>query len=291
MGRGEGSEGFAGDARGLSPASLPLEELRARIASQVDRIAQLGAWPEWISPQSLLHRIPEGGDDEASGFDAGIACALDLIPEDKQLLSAKLHAAYTEEAVEQVRREAAYGLHPDFETTWWLAACSVCSEGGIVEEEFYEQIEAFERLAADPKARHTAAKECLAEMKSLYALREDGVPMSIADGGMQGAYLVGYELAGAYDEEADLYFIGTFHPSLGLEEFDWSDEIDEKGRPRSGGIHGSLQFVKCHDENEFERALATAHAYLSVPSSESDEREHDLGCPAVAGAPEFCTCD
>ncbi len=22
-----------------------------------------------------------------------------------------------------------------------------------------------------------------------------------------------------------------------------------------------------------------------------DEREHSLGCPAVAGAPEFCTCD
>jgi hypothetical protein len=266
MGRGESNKELQGDMRnqGFSYADLPLEEITAQVASQVQRVAELGRWPSYISPESILHRIPKGGEDKASGLDAGVACTLEMIPREKQGLSASLHAAYTPEAVERVRREEALGLHPDFETTWWLAACRVCVEGGIDEEAFREQIKEMEALSADPRARHAAARNCFEEMNSLFELREDGVPMSLADGGMQGAYVAGYEIAGAFDPENELYFIGTFHPSLGLEDFPFSSEVDGEGRSRSGLIWGSKQFVKCSTESEFEQALLVARAYLDL---------------------------
>jgi hypothetical protein len=259
MSRGTGSTACAKAAVRSAP-SFGIETARAQAVTASTRLGELGDWPEWIDRAHLAERIPSA-ELTASGFDAGIACALDLIPRDRQRLSAKLHAAYTPEAVAQVRHEAAQ-LDPDSETAWWLAACEVCTEGKLSPADFLAQVDQFTALAADPAARLAAAQHCLAEMTSSFTV-ENGVAFSRVDGGMQGAYVAGHELAGMYAAEHDLYFLGTFHDSLGLEDFAWSEETDEQGRPRSGPNGGSRQFVKCANEAEYRAAAALAATYLA----------------------------
>lgn len=225
------------------------------------RVAALGNWPSWIKAEdSLVTRIPRD-NGTAPGFDAGIACALELIPRDKQKLAATLHAAYTPEAVEQVRRESV-DMDPDSETCWWLAACAVCREGEIDAKAFFNQLEVFHTIAEMPDLRKKMARIALEEMSSTFETSSYGVPFGTKDGCMQGAYVAGHDFATQYAESYGIYFIGTFLPSLGLETFPWSDEKDAQGRPKSGPVHGSTQFVKCFDEDEFRKALAVVRRHL-----------------------------
>lgn len=251
------------------PGRDPVADALAKVEQAVPRVAALGAWPAWIGPESLTDRIPVA-DEEASGFDAGIACALDLIPRDKQQLAAKLHAAYTEEAVEQVRAEIVE-LDPDSETCWWLAGCAVCIEGRVDRDTFLDQVKQFVRLAGDRKLRLAEAKRTLDEMLSTFTVSEQGplagVPYGEVDGCQQGAYLAGYDLAAMkaeFTDEPALYFLGTFRETLGLDMFLWSGEIDSQGRARSGPVHGSRQFVKCTSFDELARAAAVARRTLGV---------------------------
>lgn len=80
--------------------------IRVQVEAKAARVAELGGWPSYISHDSLLARVPTP-ELRATGFDAGIACALDLIPRDRQRLASSLHAAYTPAVVAQARREAA----------------------------------------------------------------------------------------------------------------------------------------------------------------------------------------
>lgn len=267
MGRGNGNDSSIG-RRQTTVAQLPYDELRSRIEANAAALAELGEWPQWIPPQSILERVPTE-DDHATGFDAGIACTLGLIPADKQKLAARLHAAYTPEAVAQVRTEIE-ALDADSETCWWLAGCACCTEGRVDVDTFRGQIARFEELVAYPQLRLAAAKECLDEMLTSYEIHPElAVAFGAVDGCMQGSYLGGHDLATmlvpAEDEEDDeLYFIGTFLPSLGLEEFEWSSLVDDKGRPRSGPVHGSRQFVKCATYFEFARAVIAAKQTLGI---------------------------
>jgi hypothetical protein len=195
----------------------------------------------------------------ASGFDAGIACALDLIPRERQKLAACLHAAYTPAAVEQVRGEAR-ALDPDSQTCWWLAACSVCREGELTPEDFSQQVAAFTVLARSPHLRLVAAQAtCEAMSRSFWM--QDGIAFGTEDGAMQGAYVAGHDVAAVHDEKAGLYFVGTFRETLGLEGFPWSDAVDESGRTCSGPVHGSRQFVKAASAEEYRRVLAALRAH------------------------------
>ena len=244
----------------LDQASL-VQASRLLVEFNASRVAALGSWPAWIPPESILTRLPDATSPGHGGFDAGVACCLGLIPANKQRLAASLHAAYTPELVAQVRKEI-IDLSPDSETTWWLSACSVCQEGPSSEESFAAQLRTFEQIVLDDALRLAHAKSCLREMLASFELVKD-VPMSLKDGGMQGAYIAGHELATAYDEDQDLYFIGTFHESLGLSRFPWSEpalpehQDPERRLGRSGPVHGSRQFVKCATRDEFERALAS----------------------------------
>jgi hypothetical protein len=233
------------------------------VSAAASRLAKLGAWPAYINAEeSLILRIPEG-DIKAPGFDAGLACALDMIPRDKQKLSAILHAAYTKQAVEQVRREIklADAEFAQSETCWWLAACSVCDEGGIDVQAFDAQIAQFSVLVEDSLARVAAARAEYAKMSQLFGLI-DGVPVAKADGGMQGAYIAGYEWAIQPAPQYGLFFVGTFRETLGLEEFEWSTKVDDQGRPMSGPVHGSRQFVKASSFDELARVVVKVRERL-----------------------------
>lgn len=238
-------------------AEKQVEELRAKIGEAAHRVKELGNWPAWVGEESLAERVPKKDDENAPGFDAGIACALDLIQREKQKLAAVLHAAYTPEAVAQIREEMK-DLDPESETCWWLAACSICAEGGINQEQFLRQIEDFKKLAAEPQKRKDAAQKVFDKMVStFYFIPELGndVPYGTEDGCMQGAYVAGHPFAVNFSEKYGLYFLGTYEPSLGLENFAWSDEKDEQGRAKSGPVFGSKQFVKCANIEELKRAL------------------------------------
>ncbi len=241
-----------------------IQAILAAVRENAGRLGRLGNWPEWIGGEkSLTDRIPVGEDANAPGFDAGLAAALDLIPRDRQGLAAVLHAAYTEEAVEQVRREMA-DPSPDCGAVWWLAACSICQEGGINEAAFLGQIEAFERLAADPDARLAAAVAELGRMKKRFTstATAEGIPFVVEDGGIQGAYLSGYDWAVQWSPAYGLFFIGTFRPSLGLETFQWYGLTDGRGLPLSGPVHGSRQFVKCATLEEVAAATKVVQRHL-----------------------------
>lgn len=240
-------------------------ETRAqKIRGAAERLAKLGNWPAWLDAQaSLASRLP-AGNKTAPGFDAGIACALDLIPDGKQSLAAKLHAAYTEKAVDQIRRETK-GLDADSETAWWLAACSICREGTIDEPAFVAQIEAFRELAADPSKRIEAAKSELARMRRKYRILPDGIPFATEDGGIQGAYVGGYDWGVQYSAAYGIWFVSTFRPSLGLEDFTFSTHVDATGRPMSGPVHGSRQFVKACTLEELGHMVKTVRDRLGLP--------------------------
>jgi hypothetical protein len=237
--------------------SVALEAIRNSAA----RLAEIGSWPAYVGgEESLTSRIPVNGDSNAPGFDAGIAAALGLIPDDKQRLSAILHGAYTPEAVDQVRREAVE-MNPDSETTWWLAACSLCREGGIDEAALLAQVEAFRVLAADPVARQAAARAEFAAMTHKFTV-VNGVPFVTKDGGLQGAYLAGFSWGVEWKETFGIFFIGTFEKTLGLEDFPFSNRKDEKQRPMSGPVWGSRQYVKASDMAELGAVVTAVRAHL-----------------------------
>jgi len=250
---------------------MSISEIQDTVAKNAHRVASLGNWPPYIPAESLLSRIPGSGSG-GPGFDAGIACALDLIPRNKQQLSATLHAAYTPKVVERVRSESKY-MDPDSQTIWWLAACSVCNEGAVDQEGFLRQLEDFRFLASNPEARVRAARDELEIMQSAFETETYGFPHGTVDGCIHGAYLARHSFGTMSTREFDvllcnvvrfydLYFIGTYRASLGLEEFEWSDEVDSEGETLSGPVRGSRQFVKCKDLQEFLAAVEVVKRHL-----------------------------
>jgi len=241
--------------------TMNINTIIATARAATPRLAALGNWPAWLGgEESLTSRIPQGGDTNAPGFDAGLAAALGLIPEDKQRLAAILHGAYTPEAVEKVRCEGVK-MDPDSESCWWLAACSLCQEGGIDEAAFLRQVEDFKVLAADPVARQAAARRELAAMASKFTIT-NGIPFVSRDGGLQGAYLAGFDWGVEWKEAFGIYFVGTYQSSLGLEEFPFSSQLDAEGRPMSGPVWGSQQYVKANGRKELAAIIKIVRAHL-----------------------------
>jgi hypothetical protein len=262
----------------LASGPIDLDEVRRVVEENCERVAKLGNWPSYIPPQSLLGRIPSP-DRPAEGFDAGLACALGLLPLEHQAMAAGLHAAYTEALVAQIRAEAPPAERPigySTSTIWWLAACSVCREENLDEVEFSKQLVEFGDLMTRKGDRWRRAVAQFEAMVSNFELcHSPGVlheyAAGRAGGAIQGAYISGHDY-GVWingSQEPELTFIGTFRPTLGLEDFEWADpdrpksEADPEGyQGRSGGVHGSRQFVKCTDSQEASRALRVVQETL-----------------------------
>src|SRR3989339_309722 len=262
--------------------TINLDEIRTTATANAQRVAELGSWPDYVKPEELLKRIPKMGET-APGFDAGVACSLNLIPEDKQRLSAVLHADYTKEAVVQIRNElkaisfpAIYSLNPDSPTVWWLAASSLCSDSEVDKDGFLDQVEKFRELVADPEKRLQAARQEYGGMHSSFVLRDDGVPFGERDGCIQAAYIDGSPFGIFHSQKYGLYFVGTYEDSLGLEDFQWSNEKDEKGRSKSGPVHGSKQFVKCASEEELQEAVRVVKHQIFILKPRNHYESHLL---------------
>jgi len=261
-------------------AALPLAELRMRCTKNAPAVAAYGKWPAHIDiSKSLTARIP-AADRPAGGLDAGLATALGLIPAHAAPLAAMLHAAYTPAAVEQIRAEivktdaGAWRVKDaDSAACWWLAACRLCIEGDDVDEKtFRRQLLDFQKLVDDARARKTAAESMLNEMVTSFDTRR-GYAFGTMDGAIQGAYIAGHDVAVLHHQTRNLYFIGTFRATLGLENFPFAADTDDKGRPTSGPVHGSRQFVKCATEGEMQAALESV-------------KKHFDKAPAVAKPPK-----
>jgi hypothetical protein len=237
---------------------------RLLVSANKERVALLGGWPDHVDPaRSLLGRLPSSDREFCAGFDAGIACCLGLIPIDKQYLSAGLHAAYTETLVDEVRETWAVAGSA---AEWWLAACSVCNEGGRTETEFASQVLAFTALAVDSRTarlkRSKAAEWELAQMVASTGTRKLGgvnVAYSERDGGLQASYLNGAYFA--VQKAGDVWFVGTYLPSLGLEGFDWGKNADG-----SKPVHGSSQFFRITTEETLVEVVAVAHDAVCWPT-------------------------
>lgn len=248
---------------GETPENLEmrLRKIKSVITKNMHRIARLGEWPKEIPPRSLLWRVPTIAKN-AAGFDAGIACALDLIPCDKQEFSARLHANYSTDLMAEARKQFVSG-DSESPAIWWLSASSLCRAKGVDTKKFLQQIENFKKISKDPELRKRNAEREYKRTISSYVIK-DGAPYGERDGCIQGAYLDGYLYASFYNKDLDIYFIGTCEPSLGLEDFKWSDERDEDGLVKSGPVAYSKQFVKCANEKEWREALEIVKNRLSL---------------------------
>jgi hypothetical protein len=240
---------------------ISLWEIREIVRKNSMEVAKLGNWPAWINIEhSLPDRIPEK-DKSARGFDAGIACALGFIPQHAQKPIASLHAAYSPAVIAEINEDIDHTdssmlKSANSATTWWLAASSLCldTEGGADEVLFRQQIASFQELMEYPEKRLTAANQLLQKMMSSFNISR-GYAYGETDGCQQAAYISGHPFAVMYAPKMELYFIGTFHESLGLEDFTWSTETDNDDRLKSDPVHGSRQFVKCATEEELTRAV------------------------------------
>lgn len=255
--------------KAVTLAQQPMATLRVICNTNGAAVAALGAWPTHINIEnSLTARIPDD-DAPSSGFDAGLATALGLMPAHAASLTATLHAAYTPTAVEQVRgdisKDAEGTWHvkdADSATCWWLAACRLCIEGDDVDTQtFRRQLNDFQKLTDDPAARLAAANSMLNGMVSSFDTTR-GFAFGTVDGAIQGAYIAGHDVAVLHHPTRDIYFIGTFRETLGLENFPFADAVDEKGRPTSGPVHGSKQFVKCAREAEMLAAVESVKKHF-----------------------------
>lgn len=249
-------------------SEMNIDDLCRVVEENSARVAEQGAWPESKIPRRMARNIPRG-DMIALGLDAGIACALDLIPRDKQTLAAGLCGEFTSERVKQVRREVILSfdlsepLDPDCESAWWLAAFSLYSRKGVNEDTFRRQLVAFEGMAKNLDNRLEAIyKACIDIMESFQVLG-DGTPFSIEPYGLQCAYLDGHSWAVQYYSGCSAFFIGTFHSSLGLEDFAWSEHKDAIGDAVSGPVHGSQQLVMCSTPEELAAALAIVRKHFA----------------------------
>jgi hypothetical protein len=119
-------------------------------------------------------------------------------------------------------------------------------------------------MRKNPVLCATAANAAFVDMTRNFQVI-DGIPFSIKDGGLQGAYIAGYDWGVHYEEAYGLFFIGTFRTSLGLDTFPFSDRKDEAGRPMSGPVHGSRQFVKVSSFKELEAATRFVREHLGPP--------------------------
>jgi hypothetical protein len=241
----------------------PIDEIIGRAALLAPVMAQLGAWPASIdATHAMTDRIPEG-DRVCAGFDPGLACALGFVPKHAQKLLAILHAAYTPVAVQALRHGIDFsGATPiirdaNAPSTWWFAAVSLCDEDkGVDEAGFRAQIAGFQNLIDDPHARVDAANKALMHRFVGTFTMDRGYPFGTVDGCQQAAYIMGHAFGVMHRERTGTYYIGTYLNSLGLENFVWGTELDDRGRPKSGPNQGSQQFVKCANEDELNRALA-----------------------------------
>lgn len=260
-----GSEKLLFDALLRNDIPRLIEISRTIVLAETERVARLGDWPEWIDAiDTLASRIPSP-DGRQPGFDAGIACALNLIPADKQRLSAKLHADFTADAIGQVRREMS-AVQPDAnsESVWWLAACNVCVEQGVSAETFADQIRTFQRLMSAPLARVDAAQREYADMRASFDTAR-GYPFGTRDGCILGAYLAGYLVGVEYVPSSGEYYIGTLLPDLGLDSFHWSCDLKRHTNCRSGPVEGSRQYVRCINIDEFSDAMERVrHHFESI---------------------------
>lgn len=254
---------------GQNLESLPLPDLKGIVRQEGERIKALGEWHEGVDVEkSLVGRMPENEEKTAPGFDAGLACAFDLIPRAKQKLSAMMHANINNGAIEQIRAEVA-AADPDSETTWWLAACHVCEEGSINESKFREQLAAFQEIAADPQRRLAAAQAEYEKMAASVETSHYGVPFGTVDGCMHGAYISGYPIAGMFASRYGIYLLGTFSAPLNeaLADFPWKNPDKDGQRGTSGMI--APQFLKCADEEEFKAVIAHLQGKLPQLFSQS----------------------
>ena len=108
-----------------------------------------------MNSESLPNKIP-AMLGAATGFSPALACALNLIPGDKQGLSATFERHRPADKVKQFAEEMR-NPSPDSEAAWYLAALSVEAPKPVTQGEFLEQLLKFQRLINDPEERMRAA--------------------------------------------------------------------------------------------------------------------------------------
>ena len=248
-----------------------LSAQRNTVEGSLDKIANLaGVSGDLGAVRHLLARIPATVDHTASGFDAGVAVATGLIPEEYAGLSAKLHLKQTPEAImelrtgiEQLRQGAV-----ENSTLYWALASAFCIEDNLVDGGGYlHQVSGYEKVrkTGNVEQMRDMALSFINKLGERSAPDPDGVYAAGDSAGCLGAYAI-HKAAVAYYTDArypGMFFIGTYHDSLGLDNFEFGKRLDKNGAERSGKIGGRSNFVKCDGYAEFGRAMNLVKSYFN----------------------------
>lgn len=230
----------------------------------IPRLAAIGVWPpRFDRKKSLLVPIPEE-NGFADGINPGLACALNVIPEPMQLLSAMLHGGFTPDAVHHFRQEQAWLTYVNG-ATWYLAVRGIPKQTPKVSfSEFKIQLEALKALGSDKRGLVKLAQEELERMRKSFLVMADGIPFATSKTSLQNAYLLGYDWGVWSNPEAPLYFLETFQPSLGLDDFPPSKPGTQR-RAKSGLVGTSKQLAKMLTFEDLGRAIAGVRQHLGLP--------------------------
>ncbi len=189
------------------------DHLLKKATDNLPRVAALGGWGNEILERERCNVASiQKAPSSPHHFSAGLACALDLIPRDRQASVARLHGKSSEEDV-AIAQIDLLGLTPDCAIVWWLATHPLTRKLNTSEFSFTwverkrELSDASARLAQAHAERHAAS--------SLFRLMDDGVPFTTNPDGLMAAYLNGYAWGVYYDLSANLFWIETIKPSLG----------------------------------------------------------------------------
>lgn len=215
-------------------------DMHRKVNEETRRVAALGGWADDADlNESLYEALPPDPSSTRFMLSLAMACCLDLIPHEKQRLAAIMHRGASEEAILQVRKDLRDGgrsVDPDSETAWWLAVLGYCDKESNIYQ-LLAQINTCKGVSSAAVGRESLAESMLTGMRwSVYVV--DGVAFLPGGRSSSTPYFFGHEFIVGFDREENVFTLSTFRPSLGLEDFPFSERCD-KGGTRLSRLLGS----------------------------------------------------
>ena len=196
----------------------------------------------WISPNETFERLkkmressncPESiwiyliihihlASKESFRFSYNIACFLDLIPYKNRKTLHKNLFDYNESDITKIREESKI-MSVDMETTRWLAVNSIKNSWSVNQKNFLWQIEEFKSVINNDEQIQKLAYDQLEKIKSGYKISTHWFPFCEDIWGILWVYISWYSYCVRYDYIYKCYEIHTYHQTLWLDNYDWSD--------------------------------------------------------------------
>lgn len=249
----------------VQKSNMPLKTVLA--ATKLRRLTELGGWTK--KDVERTQRLLKGMMQDEQYVDARMfllfACCLDLIPSDRQKVAATLWTDRCPRAVlEQIQHEMTSGpdggLDPSSDTCWWLAARRFSNGLPRHIVLFHQHLESFPGWMADEGERLISARQALGELRTFRVV--NGVAFVDDAPQCENPYFFGHRFMVGFEPDLNVFTLATYHDSLGLEAFSFSEECADDGERLSGLVDGSPQYARLHSFEELADAIKVVRGKL-----------------------------